>query len=33
MIFNQNFYNLNIKYYEELIKVDIKNIKNDIEKF
>ena len=33
MIFNQNYYNLNIKYYEELIKVDIVNIKNNIEKF
>ena len=33
MIFNQNCYNLNIKYYEELIKVDIENIKNNIEKF
>ena len=33
MIFNQNCYNLNIKYFEELIKVDIENIKNNIEKF
>ena len=33
MIFNQNCYNLNIKYYEELIKVDFENIKNNIEKF
>ena len=33
MIFNQNCYNLNIKYYAELIKVDIENIKNNIEKF
>ena len=33
MIFEQNCYNLNIKYYEDLIKVDIKNIKNNIEKF
>ena len=33
MIFNQNCYNLNIKYYEDLIKVDIENIKNNIEKF
>ena len=33
MIFNQIFYNLNIKYYEELIKVDIENTKNSIEKF
>ena len=30
MIFEQNCYNLNIKYYEDLIKVDIKN---NIEKF
>ena len=33
MIFNQNCYNLNIKYYADLIKVDIENIRNDIEKF
>ena len=33
MIFNQNFYNLNIKYYEELIEINIENIKNNIEKF
>ena len=33
MIFNQNFFNLNIKYYEDLIKIDIENIKNNIEKF
>ena len=33
MIFNQNCYNLNIKYFEHLIKVDIENIKNNIEKF
>ena len=33
MIFNQNCYNLNIKYYEDLIKVDIENIRNNIEKF
>ena len=33
MIFNQNCNNLNIKYYEELIKVDIENIRNNIEKF
>ena len=31
MIFNQNCYNLNIRYYEELIKVDIENIKNNFE--
>ena len=33
MIFSQNCYNLNIKYYEDLIKVDIENIRNNIEKF
>ena len=33
MIFNQNCYNLNIKYFEDLIKIDIGNIKNNIEKF
>ena len=33
MIFNQNCYNLNIKYYVDLIKVDIENIRNNIEKF
>ena len=30
MIFNQNCNNLNIKYYEELIEI---NIKNNVEKF
>ena len=33
MIFNQNCNNLNIKYYEELIEIDIKFIKNNVEKF
>ena len=33
MIFNQNCFNLNIKYYDDLIKVDIENIKNNVEKF
>ena len=33
MIFNQNCYNLNIKYYEELIEINIENIRNNIEKF
>ena len=33
MIFNQNCYNLNIKYYEELIEIDIEFIKNNVEKF
>ena len=33
MIFEQSCYNLNIKYYEDLIKVNIQNIQNNIEKF
>ena len=33
MIYEQNCYNFNIKYFEELIKVDIEDIKNNIEKF
>ena len=33
MIFNQNCNNLNIKYYEELIEINIENISNNIEKF
>ena len=33
MIFNQNCNNLNIKYYEELIEINIKKIKNNVEKF
>ena len=33
MIFNQNCYNFNIKYYVDLIKVDIENTKNNVEKF
>ena len=33
MIFNQYCNNLNIKYYEELIEVNIENIKNNIERF
>ena len=33
MIFNQNCFNLNIKYYEDLIKIDIENIKDNVEKF
>ena len=33
MIFNQNCNNLNIKYYEKLIKIDIKFIKNNVERF
>ena len=33
MIFNQNCNNLNIIYYNDLIKIDIKNIKNNVDKF
>ena len=33
MIFNQNCNNLNIKYYEKLIEINIGNIRNNIEKF
>ena len=33
MIFNQHFYNLDIKYYEELIEINIENIKNNVERF
>ena len=33
MIFNQNCNNLSIKYYDDLMKVDIENIRNNIEKF
>ena len=33
MIFNQNCNNRNIKYYEELIEINIENIRNNIEKF
>ena len=33
MIFNQNCNNLNIKYYEELIVINIEFIKNNVEKF
>ena len=32
MIFNQNCNNINIKYYEELIEINIENIKNNIER-
>ena len=31
MIFNQNCNNLNISYYEKLIKIDIEFIKNNVE--
>ena len=33
MIFNQNCNNLNIKYYEELIEINIENIRNNVERF
>ena len=33
MIFEQNCYNLNIRYFQNLIKVDIENIQNNIKKF
>ena len=33
MIFKQNCNNLNIRYFDNLIKVDIENIKHNIEKF
>ena len=33
MIFNKNCNNLNIKYYEGLIEINIENIKNNIKKF
>ena len=33
MIFNQNCNNINIKYYDGLIKIDIEFIKNNVERF
>ena len=33
MIYEQNYNNINIGSYEDLIKVDIENIRNNIEKF
>ena len=33
MIFEQNCNNLNIKYFDDLIKIDIENVKNNIDKF
>ena len=33
MIFNQNCNNLNIRYYYSSIKVDIENIRHNIQKF
>ena len=33
MIYQQNCNNLNVKYYDDLIKIDIESIKNNFEKF
>ena len=33
MIFNQHCYNLDIKYFDELIEIDIGTIKNNVERF
>ena len=33
MIYQQNCFNFNIKYYDELIKVNIGSINNNVEKF
>ena len=33
MIFNQKCNNLDIRYYNDLIRIDIENIKNNVEKF
>ena len=33
MIFNQNCNNINIKYFDELIEIDIEFIKNNVERF
>ena len=33
MIFNQNCDNLNIRYFNDLIKIYIEDIKNNVEKF
>ena len=33
MIFNQNCDSINIKYFDELIEIDIKNISNNYERF
>ena len=33
MLYQQNCNNLNIKYYKELIEINIENIRNNIEKF
>ena len=33
MIYEQNCYNLNVKYFDDLIEIDIKNIPNKIIRF
>ena len=33
MIYEQNFYNLNVKYFDYLIEIDIKNIHNKFIRF
>ena len=33
MIFNQNCYNINIKYFDELIEINIEIIRNNYERF
>ena len=33
MLYHQNCNNLNIEYFEEIIKIDIENIKNNVDKF
>ena len=30
MIYEQNFYNLNVKYFDNLIEINIKNIPNNL---
>ena len=33
MIYNQNCNNLNIKYFDELIEIDIEKVRNNYERF
>ena len=33
MLYQQHCYKLNIKYYENLIEINIENIRNNVEKF
>ena len=33
MIYEQDCYNLNVKYFDNLIEINIENIRNNIEKF